>query len=676
MSTKQASGPRCVAIVGPYLSGKTTLLESMLAVTGAVSRKGSVSKGNTVGDSSAEARAHEMSVEANVATTTFMDESLTFIDCPGSVEFQQDARNVVTAVDAAVVVVDAEMAWPVAIAPILKSLQDSQVPTAIFVNKIDTATGQVSGLLDALSPASERPLVMRHLPLIEDGTINGYVDLASERAYVYRAGAASEIVDLPDDMSEQEKADRFHLLETLADYDDDLMEQLLEDVEPDREVVYKDLTKEFQDGLIVPVFLGAAETDNGVRRLLKALRHEVPEVATLLERVGAKASGDTLAQVVKTYHTPHGGKLSVARILSGKVKDGDSLSGDRIAGLFHMMGGQNNKIAEAVAGDTVAMGRMEGAKTGDTLAPKGGSPDQLPRADLPQAIYGKAVQAAKRADEVKLSTALAKVHEEDPSISLVIVQDTHQMVLWGQGEIHLRVAAERLKNRYSLDIVTDQPAVPYKEAIRKGKAQRSRFKRQTGGHGQFGDVEVEIKPLPRGEGFVFENKITGGAIPRQYIQSVEHGVVDYLSKGPLGFNVVDVCVTLVDGGYHAVDSSDIAFRTAARMAMTEAMPECSPVLLEPVLAVEVSVPSDFTAKINGVISGRRGQILGFEPKEGWNGWDVVTGHMPQSEVHDLIVELRSLTHGVGSFNWKFDHLAELVGREADQIVQAAAEKKD
>jgi elongation factor G len=245
----------------------------------------------------------------------------------------------------------------------------------------------------------------------------------------------------------------------------------------------------------------------------------------------------------------------------------------------------------------------------------------------------------------------------------------HQMVLWGQGEIHLQIALERLKSKYNVPVKAHRPQVGYRETIRKGLVQHSRYKRQTGGHGQFGDVHIEVKPKPRGGGFEFQDAIVGGAIPRNFIPAVENGVGEYLKRGPLGFPVVDVHVRLFDGQFHAVDSSEMAFKTAGRMAMSEAMPQCDPVLLEPICRVDISMPNEYTAKVNSLVSGRRGQLLGFDAKPGWNGWDEVSAYMPQSELHDLIVDLRSLTMGVGSFRWQFDHLQELTGRVADKIVQ-------
>jgi elongation factor G len=261
--------------------------------------------------------------------------------------------------------------------------------------------------------------------------------------------------------------------------------------------------------------------------------------------------------------------------------------------------------------------------------------------------------------------------EEDPSLRVIHSQDTGETLMEGQGEMHLRVAVERLNGKYGISANTREPTIPYKETIRGAISIRGRHKKQSGGHGQFGDVELAIKPRPRGAGFVFEETITGGAVPRNYIPSVEEGVREYLSKGPLGFPVVDIAVTLTDGSYHTVDSSDMAFRTAAQIGMRDGMPQARPVLLEPVVKVEIAVPSDATARVNGIVSQRRGQILGFDGRPGWKGWDVVEALIPQAEVRDLIVELRSATAGVGTFKSSFDHLAELTGRRADQGLEKA-----
>jgi elongation factor G len=271
---------------------------------------------------------------------------------------------------------------------------------------------------------------------------------------------------------------------------------------------------------------------------------------------------------------------------------------------------------------------------------------------------------------VKLGLALNKLIDEDPSLTVIHNPESHEMVVWGQGEMHLRVATERLADRFGVAIERRQPSVGYRETIRKPIQQRGRHKKQSGGHGQFGDVVLEIRPLPRNGGFSFEDRITGGVVPRNYIPAVEEGVRDALQHGPLGFPVVDIAVALIDGSYHAVDSSDMAFRIAGRIGINEALPQCQPVLLEPIHVVEIVCPSDASTRINAILSGRRGQILGFDTRDGWDGWDVVRAMMPESEIGDLIIEVRSATAGVGSFTFRFDHMAELTGRPAEQIIAA------
>jgi elongation factor G len=661
-----------VALVGPFASGKTTLLESILMLSGAVQRKGAIAQGNTVGDFTAEARARQMSVEVNCATTKYLDEVFAFLDCPGSIEFLQDTLNVLPGLDAAVVVCEPDPGKVQMLKPYLKRLGDAGIPHFLFVNKIDKASGNVQDLLAVLQEASDKPLLMRQIPMIDDGGITGFVDLALERAFVYREHAEPETIELKGEVQDQEKQARYQMLEKLADFDEHLMEELLSDVEPPRDEVFDDLTKELAQGLLVPVLLGSSERDNGIHRLLKALRHEVPDIGAAAERLDVKTNGEGIVQVLKTFNGSHG-KLSLVRVLAGSLKDGAVLHGRegndaRVGGIFALKGDAQTKLGEAKAGDTVALGRLEGVATGDTIST---SKRALPKAAIEQLepVYELAIETTDRKDEVKLTAAIHKLQEEDPSLHFRQDADLQQMSLAGQGEIHLKVAVEKLQSKFGLKVSTHVPKVPYKETIRKPARQHGRHKRQSGGHGQFGDVHIEIAPLPRGSGFVFEDKIKGGVVPRQFIPSVEKGVVDYMKEGPLGFPVVDFTVALVDGSYHTVDSSDAAFQTAARIAMQEGMPSCSPVLLEPVMHVRIHVPNDATSRVNQVVSGRRGQLLGYDAREGWKGWDTVEAQMPLSELHGLIIDLRSLTQGVGSYEMKFDHLAELTGRLADQVVQ-------
>jgi elongation factor G len=526
-----------------------------------------------------------------------------------------------------------------------------------------------------LQPASRIPLVLRQIPIWNGDLIAGFVDLALERAFVYREHKASEVVALEGGDLDREKEARFSMLEKLADHDDALMEQLLEDIPPPRDAVFDDLARELREGLICPVLLGSALRENGVLRLMKALRHESPGVAETADRLGASAGKDALAYVLKSTHLQHGGKLSLVRLLAGHLDDGATVqcsSGEtgRVSGILAASGGHDTKRASAEAGEVVSLGKLDTVKTGDTLSSGKSTPATLASVVPAPPVLAMALAALDRKDDVKLGQALLRLNEEDPSLSIIHNSRTHDIVLWGQGEMHLRVALERLRERFGVNVKSQAPTIGYQETIRKSIAQRGRHKKQSGGHGQFGDVVLEVMPMPRGAGFKFDERVVGGAVPRNYIGAVEEGVVDGLLRGPLGFPVIDVQVTLTDGSYHSVDSSDQAFRTAARIGVSEALPQCQPVLLEPIHVVEIVCPTEATAKINAILSGRRGQILGFDTREGWTGWDRVRAMMPEAEIGDLIVELRSATAGAGSFTRQFDRMAEVTGRAAEQIIAA------
>ena len=673
---ERRTGPKCIAIIGPFASGKTTLLEAILARTGAIAKQNSVSSGNTVGDHSPEARAHAMSVEATFATTSFMGENITFVDCPGSIEFAFEAEPVLAACDAAVVVTEADEKKVPALQLIMHQLETLGIPRMVFLNKVDKSEAGVRDTLKMLQPASQVPLLLRQIPLRSDGIVVGSIDLALERAYIYREHAESEIAPIPDDEKAREIEARFSMLETLADHDDALMESLLEEIEPAKDTVFDDLSADLRDGSVIPVLIGSAEKGNGILRLLKAIRHDAPDVTATRDRLGVADGADALLQVMKTIHTSHGGKLSVARVLRGKIADAAELRGaggasGKVSGLYTLLGKDQSKIASADEGETVALGKLDDFATGETIGAGKGQIDSLAAIEPPQPVYAIAMRPRERKDEVKMSSALQRLAQEDPSLSIEHNQETAETVLSGHGEMHLRVTAERLQGKYQIQVDSHPPAVPYRETIRKGTQQRGRHKKQSGGHGQFGDVVIDIKPLPRGAGFEFTDTITGGVVPKQYIPSVEFGVRDYLKCGPLGFPVVDIAVNLADGSYHSVDSSDMAFQMAAKLAMKEGMAACAPVLLEPVLKVEIHTPSDATARATAIVSQRRGQILGFDGRPGWPGWDIVEAMLPQAEIGSLIIELRSATAGVAGFTARFDHMAELTGRMADDVMNAA-----
>ena len=669
---------RVVALCGPYLSGKTSLLESILYATGAIGRRGSTRAGTSIGDGAVEARRRGMGTELNIASVDYLGDQWTFLDAPGSIEFQHDTFAALAVCDAVVVVCEPSPERVLALAPLVKYVEDNRIPHLFFINKIDSAQARVRDMLAALQTVSTRKLVLRQVPIRRptadgDEETIGYVDLVSERAYRYRASGASDLIEMPAEILPRESEARREMLETLSEFDDALLEQLIEDVAPEKSLIYRDLHDEFGADLIAPVLLGAGDRENGVRRLLKALRHDTPVAAVTAKRRGLPSNGVAVAECFKVLHQAHAGKLSLCRVWSGALSEGQTLGGQRIGSLLRPFGQRLDKIGEAKAGEIVALAKIEALSAGQSLAASGIAPmAEFARAEAP--VFALALAARNRNDEVKLSGALHKIVEEDPSLSFEPRAETHELLLKGQGEMHLKVAVEKLGGRYNVAVDTVAPRIAYRETIQAGATQHARYKRQTGGHGQFADIKIEIGPLPRGAGFRFVDRIVGGVVPRNFIPAVEEGVRDYLKEGPLGQPVVDLEVSLVDGQYHAVDSSEMSFRMAARIAMSEAMPKCKPVLLEPILKVTVAAPSDATPRIQRLISGRRGQLLGYDARAGWNGWDEVSALMPEAEVADMIVEIRSVTQGVGTFRTAFDHLQELAGRTADRIVDEARKR--
>ncbi len=678
MSEKVKFGACNVAIVGPYLSGKTTLLESLLSVTGAISRKGNARDGFTVGDNSSEAKERQMSVEVSVASTRYEYINFTFIDCPGSVEFAQETYNALMGVDIAVVVCEPSSDngnrlhhKVLTLAPLFKFLDDWEIPHLVFINKMDRFSTNFIEVLHALKSVSSRPVVPHQYPITENERISGFIDLVTEQAYHYHPGAAADAVTFPAALKEPEQAARTEMLEELANFDDHLLEELLAEINPSTEEILQDLKLELGADLVVPVLFGSAEQDYGVRPLLEMLLREAPSPETTWERRNVpKNINAPMAQVLKTYFTPQGGKMSLVRVWQGQLTEGIVLNGVRAGGLYRLTGQQQKSINSAQAGEIIALSRLEGVKTGDTLTTNGDRISLATAAKLTP-VYARAIALQNRNDEVKLSSALTKLLEEDPSLAWEQHGDTHEVILWGQGEIHLQVALDRLRRKYNLPMATHLPQVPYKETIRKPiSAIHGRYKHQSGGHGQFGDVYLEIEPNPRGSGFNFRDTIVGGVVPKQYIPGVEMGVREYLERGSLGFPVVDVAVTLTNGSYHSVDSSEQAFKQAARIAMQAGMAKGEPTLLEPITKIEVTTPSEFTSKVLQLISGKRGQILGYEAISDWQSWDKVTAYLPQAENFNLIVELRSLTLGVGSFEWQYDHLQEVPDKVAEKVLNS------
>ena len=661
------NGTRLIALVGPAGAGTTSLAEAMIHSAGATDRHGSVANGTSIGDSSPEARSRGGSTELNLYKFDSLGDQFAMIDFPGSVGFAADGPRGVALADLAIVVVDPDPARAPLAAPALRTLDELGIPHIIFVNRIDQAHGRIRDLLSALQPISVEPLIARQLPIREGDRITGFVDLALERAFHYN-GKDSEQIDIPSELQEREHEARNQMLEQLADHDDELLEQLVMEETPSQERVLKDLARETGETLAVPVLFGSAESGWGIGRLLKALRHETPGPEGTADRLQVS---DPSLYIFKINHGGSVGRLALARALGGRIGEGSDLksrSGEtaRLGALFKMQGEKTQKVSQADNGDLVAVAKVDNVKGGDWLS-SGTSPPEI---DIPSPSLNcaLAIEPADRKDDVKLSGALHRLLEEDSALELEQDEETHEMRLRGVNSEHLNTVLARLKRRYGVEVSSREPTIGYRESIRKSVTQKGRHKKQSGGHGQFGDVIIEVKPLPRGSGFKFEEKIHGGAIPKQWIPAVEEGVREAMRKGPLGFPVVDVAVTLIDGSYHSVDSSELAFRLAGRLAMSEALAAAAPHLLEPMHKVSVVCPSSASSRVSSAVASRRGQMLGMAPRDGWNGWDRIDAIIPEAELSGLEAELRSQSQGLATYESEFDHLAELNGPLADKVV--------
>ena len=669
------SGSKVIALVGPAGAGKTSLAEAMLHAAGAIPRLGAVKQGNSIGDASPEARARGSSTELNLMRFSWGNEPYVLLDAPGSPGFAADADLALTVADLALVVIDPDPARAPQAEPILRRLEAISMPHAIFVNKIDQARGSIQDLLELLQPLSDTAVVARQIPIRSGEHVDGFVDLALERAYHYCPGKPSEQIPIPADLQAAEAAARFHMLEQLADHDDVLLEQLVSDEAPALDVIFSDLHRELADGKAVPVLFGSALNGFGIRRLLKMLRHDTPEMARTAERLGI--GGDT-AQIFKVLNGSSVGRLALVRLFGGPAAEGSEwVDGEgrslRAGALFALQGSSSTKVKAIERGDIVGIAKLEGVQAGDRLGMGSNRPASAEPCAKAVANCALAIAVKDHKDEVLLSSAVSKLVEEDAGLDWAPDELSQEMLIRGVTDEHLNVALERLKRRYGVDLSSHQPSIAYRETIRKPVTQRGRHKKQSGGHGQYGDAVIEVRPLARDQGFQFDERITGGAIPKQWIPAVEMGVRDALAKGPLGFPVVDVAVTLTDGSFHSVDSSELAFRLAGRTAMADALAAAGPYLLEPFMHVTIAAPGSATSRVTSSLASRRGQLLGITPREGWSRWDMIEMLLPGAELTGLEAELRSLSQGMAHFEAHFDHFAEVNPKVAGSIIQKRLE---
>ncbi len=670
---------RNIGIVGSHHAGKTTLVETILAHCGAIGRKGSVTEGTTTTDYEPECIGHAQSTTVGFAHCTApaaeagQTIELTLVDCPGFIDFFEETKMALAGCDAAVIVVDAEPSRLAQTQAVVEFIESRKLPHLFLVNKMDRPGADFAGTLRALQEAYGRHVVAEQWPIGSADAFKGYVDLADRTGYAFE-GAQVRKIDVPPELQEQVEVAHGQLLEAMADFDDHLMEELLEGLEPPQDEVEKDLCEECSHDQIVPVLAAAALPGYGVAALVAAMEKWFPSpLATPLvdaegRPIDASAEAPVAAYVIKTIVHPQSGKISVVRVLSGTLKSDATLTNIsknsekvRSGGLYRLQGKKQEAVAQADAGSVVAIGRLESVSTGDTLT-ENGHKILLPRVPLSEPVYAVAIKPKERMDEAKISAMLARVIDEDPALRLERAPITNELLLLGRGEQHVTIAVERLTRKFKVEATTAPPTIPYQETISTGTEVHSRYKHQTGGHGQFGDVWLRFAPRERGNGVTFEERIVGGVVPRQFIPAVEKGVREALMHGSMGgYPVTDVHVTLFDGAYHDVDSSEQSFRTAAGMGVRDALPKCGPVVLEPIVRVSVTVPSAYTSTVIQQLTGKRGQILGMNPAEK-TGHDTVEADVPQVELSRYITELRTATQGLGTYSWRHERFDPVPGK--------------
>jgi elongation factor G len=667
---------RNVALVGHGGAGKTSLAEALLHRAGTIARLGRVEDGTTVCDYDPEEQKRGISLSLSVAPFDWRDHKVNLIDTPGYADFIGDVAAALRIADMAVFVVSAvdgvevqtEEAWALA--------ADLGVPRMVFVNKLDRERASFDTTLAQLRDRLGAGVAPLELPIGQEADFRGIADLLTDTAHIYERGVP-HTEPIPDDMEELEHQVHDNLVEGIVVADDAMLERYLDGDVPGVDELETTLRAGVAAATVFPVIVGSATSEIGIDRLADFIveigpspldrpasitagsgsgNGEAPEPI----EVPAEAGGDPLAFVFKTIADPYVGQVSLFRVLSGTLHPDDHLinsrsgTDERLHGLLTVRGKEQEVASELVAGDIGAVAKLSSTITGDTLAPKG-KPVVVPRIQQPEPTLAVAVVARTQADEDKLASALHRLIDEDPALRVERVDETHQTLLHGTGETHLQITLEKLTRKFGANVDTTEVMVRYRETITgAAKGVEGRHKKQTGGHGQFGVCVIDMEPLPRGEGFEFVNKIVGGAISRSYIPAVQKGVEETMASGGIfGYPVVDVRVTLTDGKEHSVDSSEMAFKVAGRLAFRAAMAQASPVILEPVSRLEVNVPIDLQGDVMGDLNARRGRVQGSET--GGGGRQTITALVPTSEIQRYAIELRSLTGGRGRFHAEHDH---------------------
>ena len=638
---------RCFTVLGPSQSGKSTLVKAL---------------GDLEGASAVTAFSDRLSL----STFRYIDEDWGVFDVAGGTDNLGCAGHALAASDSVVLCVSPDPEAAPQAAPYLRLIEESGVPCYLFINRMDVAEGRVRDVVNALQTYASHPIVLRQVPIREDGAVVGSVDLISERAWEYQEGDISALIEIPDQVKDREQEARSELLEHLSDFDDDLLEQLIEDRIPATESVFALVSDMHQRNAFIAAYLGAAEHANGVNRLMKSLRHESSGAGDIPERIG---QGAATAIGVYADNRKHVGKSVLIRDLAGGLAQGATLAGAGIGNLTGIDGKPVEALQPGALGIAVKSDHLDPgmAYTGDAAL---ALPDWS-RGHTPS--FRRVLTPENDRDDARLSAAIARIVAIDPGMSTSHDEETGHLVAHLQGPMHLRRLMDALAEDFDIKVSDHPVGGSYRETMSKPVDKHYRHRKQSGGAGQFADIQISVRPLGRGEGFSFDETVKGGAVPRNFIPSVEHGAQDALERGPLGFRVVDIGVTLSDGKHHSVDSSDHAFRTAGLQGVREALKEGAPVLLQPIDQVDIHVPSIYSGGLVALVSSLKGQVLGFDPHPTAKGWDIFHALLPAPAHDELFQSLGGLAHGTAWVESRFDHYEEIHGREADQIRSERAE---
>ena len=684
MKTYQTDAIRSIAVVGHSNSGKTSLVEALLFGAGAIERMGRVEEGTTVADFEDEEIKRQMTISASLCAVEYGGRKLNLVDCPGYADFFADVIYALSVTDGAVFVVDATSGVGVGTERAWKLADQRGLARVVFVSKLDKENTDFSQTLEAIHERLSSSAAPIALPMVSGGTLEGVVDLVNMKAFI-GSGRDVKPSEIPAEHLDAAQAARSKLVEEVAATDEALMERFFENEDLSQEDLIAGLSKGVAEGKFVPVLAGSPTSCVGVQALLAALRDllpAAPETPISGHKPGGgegaadeitrarTASAPPLAQAFRSIMHPYQGKLVLVRVWAGHVKQDMTLLDtsrehkERLGEVFTLRGKTQEKLEEAVAGDIVGIAKIAGTRTGDTLCDVS-HPMVVPPPVVPEPMFSASINCRDRGEVDKLSAGLQRMAEEDVAFRFFRDQETDESIISGVGRLHLDVVLSKLRSTTGVEVEMGRPKIPYRETIRKTGKIHHRYKKQTGGRGQFGDVHLRLDPRPRGEGFQYSDEVVGGAIPRQYIPAVEKGVVEAMAHGVLaGFPVVDILVAVFDGQYHSVDSSEFAFRRAASMAFRKGMASCDPILLEPIVRIQVTVPDEFMGDIMGDLSSRRGRVQGTE-REG--AYQVIGAAVPLAEVATYESDLRSLTGGRASYTMEPSHYEEVPAHLVDAI---------